>query len=454
LMFQESVRFSPAPGLQQAEALAPLRVGLIGLGTVGAGTYRVLTRNQHLIAGRCGRGIEVTKVAVRNTARAQALVDSSVAVLADPFAVVNHPDIDVVVETMGGTTLAKELVLQAIANGKHVVTANKALLAEHGTEIFEAAQARGVIVAYEGAVAVAIPIIKALREGLAVNQVEWIAGIVNGTTNFILSEMGEKGLDFASALREAQARGFAEADPKLDVQGVDAAHKLSLLAANAFGTPVMFDQVQTEGIADVQPQDLAFAQQLGYRIKLLALARCDEQGLHLSVRPTLVAATHWLASVSGSMNGIMVRSDAAGDTFYYGAGAGSEQTGSAVVADLMDVARALHCPAQYRVPYLGTLPQAQRSLAVVPPLQQHGVFYVRCDANVLQAPQLLQHLSQHGVPVHTHAVRPTQPAHPATATLLLTGAVREDVLRLALDAISTHTRNAVTTRNLPIADFG
>jgi homoserine dehydrogenase len=336
------------------EEHAPLRVGLLGLGTVGGGTYRVLVRNQALIAARCGRAITITAVAVRNTARAQAMVGSEVRVLSDPFALVNQPDIDVVVETIGGTTLAKELVLQAIASGKHVVTANKALLAEQGAEVFAAAQACGVIVAYEGAVAVAIPIIKALREGLAANRVESVTGILNGTTNFILTEMQDKGVDFDTALREAQARGFAEADPHLDVQGIDAAHKLCLLAAIAFGTSVSLAQVDVQGIAHLQPRDMEEAKQQGCRIKLLAVAKRDTHGLHLSVRPTLVPAQDWLSCVSGSMNGILVRSDAAGDTFYYGAGAGSEQTASAVIADLVDVARAMHCPPQFRVPYLGT----------------------------------------------------------------------------------------------------
>jgi homoserine dehydrogenase len=343
-MFQQSV----------FPSLPPLRVGLIGLGTVGTGTYRVLARNRSLIAERTGREVVITHVAVRNVAKARRVVDARVQVLDDAFALVSHPDIDVVVEAMGGTTVAKALVLQAMAHGKHVVTANKALLAEHAAEVFGAAQARGVMLAYEGAVAVSIPIIKALREGLVGNRLEWIAGIVNGTSNFILSAMQNKGLTFDAALREAQAQGFAEADPRMDVDGTDAAHKLSLLAANAFGTPVMFDQVDTEGITNVQAADMAAASREGYCIKLLATARRVGDGLALSVRPTRVPQSHWLGQVSGAMNGIVVHSDAAGETFFYGAGAGSEQTASAVVADLVDVARAIDSPAHSRVPYLGT----------------------------------------------------------------------------------------------------
>lgn len=348
-MFHSNPIHPPAPASGNVGAL---RAGLLGLGTVGGGAYRVLLRNQALIAARCGRPIAITAVSVRNTERARSLVQPDVRVLSDPFALVNLPDIDVVVETMGGTTLAKELVLRAIANGKHVVTANKALLAEHGAEVFAAARRKGVIVAYEGAVAVAIPIVKALREGLAANRVERIAGILNGTTNFILTEMEEKGLDFATALREAQQRGFAEADPSLDVHGVDAAHKLCLLAAMAFGEPVALAQVEVQGIAHLQAHDLLAARQQGCRIRLLAIAERVGREVRLSVRPTQVPEQDWLASVRGAMNGIAVRGDAAGETFFYGAGAGSEQTASAVLADLMDISRAMHCPPRYRVPLL------------------------------------------------------------------------------------------------------
>ena len=345
-------------------ALGAIRMGLLGLGTVGAGTYRVLQRNADVIAARTGMRIDVVMVAVRDLARAARVVGADVVLVDDPFTVVDHPDIDVVVEVIGGTTLAKDLVLRAIANGKHVVTANKALLAVHGTEIFAAARAREVMVFYEGAVAVSIPIIKALREGLAANRIEWVAGIINGTTNFILSEMQGKGVGFADALAHAQGLGFAEADPTFDVEGMDAAHKLSLLASNAFGVPIPFDKVHVEGISQLDSADLAFAERLGYCVKLLGIAKRCAGGLDLRVHPTLVPAVHLLAHVNGAMNAVMVKRDAAGITLYYGAGAGSEETASAVIADLVDVCRTLGLAHRHRVPYLGFQPHALVALPV------------------------------------------------------------------------------------------
>ncbi|NVO07986.1 MAG: homoserine dehydrogenase, partial [Rhodoferax sp.] len=386
----------------------PLRAALLGLGTVGAGTYRVLTRNRALVRARAGKDIAITMAAVRDLERASAIVGSEVTLTSDPFAVVTHPDIDVVVEAIGGTTLARELVLQAIAHGKHVVTANKALLAEHGAEVFAAAQERGVIVAYEGAVAVSIPIIKALRESLVANRIEWVAGIINGTSNFILSAMRSQGLDFAAALHDAQAKGFAEADPRLDVDGIDAGHKLALLAANAFGTPVAFDAVRMQGIADLDAADLAYAEQLGYRIKLLGLARRSAHGLELSVQPTLLPGDHLLAQVEGSMNAVMVKGDASGITLYYGAGAGSEETASAVIADLVDVARASAASAAQRVPSLGFQRSSQQTLPVSPADGAVCSYYLRLDAapGAQAAQQVLQSLHSAGLDLQSHHCLP------------------------------------------------
>jgi len=375
-MYRDPVSsFLPQPS--HGAAIRPLRVGMIGIGTVGSGTFRVLARNQELIAARAGRGIEVTMVAARNLARAQGIVGEGVSLTADPMQVATDPDIDVVVEVAGGTGPARDWVLAAIAHGKHVVTANKALLAVHGPEIFAAASAHGVAVMYEGAVAVSIPIVKALREGLTANRIEWVAGIVNGTTNFILSKMRDEGLDFADALAQAQALGYAEADPAFDIEGVDAAHKTALLAANAFGMPVRFADAQVEGITALQRLDVACAEQLGFRVKLLGVARRREEGVELRVQPALVPATHLLAQVNGSMNGIMVKADAAGITMYYGAGAGSEQTASAVIADLVDVARLDGTHAGQRVPHTGFHAHAVRELPVLPRAAVRSAHYLR-----------------------------------------------------------------------------
>jgi homoserine dehydrogenase len=419
-------------------ALGPLRLGLLGLGTVGAGTYRVLARNQSLIQARAGREITVTRVAVRDLVRAATIVGREVALTTDPFAVVTHPDIDGVVEVIGGTTLARELVLKAIAHGKHVVTANKALLAEHGTEIFAAAQANGVIVAYEGAVAVSIPIIKALREGLVANRIEWVAGIINGTSNFILSEMRNKGLAFDAALADAQRQGFAEADPRFDVDGIDAAHKLSLLAANAFGMAVQFAQVHIEGIADLQGADMAYAEQLGYRIKLLGIARRTGAGVELRVHPALVPAEHLMAAVEGSMNAVVVKSDAAGITLHYGAGAGSEQTASAVIADLVDVARAASTEAWQRVPPLAFHSQAQRDLPVLPIAQVRCGFYLRIDLeqDAPGALDVLHCLAQAGVDVQSQACLPHHSDPTRKVLTVLTHPAQDGPLRAALQGLA------------------
>ncbi len=357
--------------------MKPIKVGLLGIGTVGGGTYRVLLRNQQEIIRRAGRGIEICIVAARDLERARSLVSETVQVTSDPFEVVNSPDVEIVVEVIGGTTLAKDLVLRAIANGKHVVTANKALLAEHGNQIFSLAQKNGVMVAFEGAVAVSIPIIKALREGLSGNRIEWVAGIINGTTNFILSEMRDKGLGFDEALAQAQALGYAEADPSFDIEGFDAAHKATILASVAFGIPIQYRKDHVEGITRLAATDISYASQMGYRIKLLGIAKKTTLGVELRVHPTLIPSRRLLANVEGSMNGIMVKSDAAGITMYYGAGAGAEQTGSAVIADLVDVTRLHTADAAQRVPHLAFQPDAMSDLPILPMNQIVTSYYLR-----------------------------------------------------------------------------
>ena len=344
-----------------------IQVGLMGIGTVGSGTFNVLQRNQEEIKGRAGRGIEITMVADLDTARAKQIVGEGVAVVNDARALIANPDIEIVVELIGGYGIAKTLVMEAIAAGKHVITANKALLAVHGSEIFEAAQKRGVIVAFEAAVAGGIPIIKALREGLTANRIQWIAGIINGTTNFILSEMRDKGLDFDVVLKEAQRLGYAEADPTFDIEGVDAAHKATIMSAIAFGIPVQFHKAYVEGITKLSATDIRYAEQLGYRIKLLGITRRREgEGVELRVHPTLVPAKRLIANVEGAMNAVVVNGDAVGTTLYYGKGAGSEPTASAVIADLVDVTRLATSDPQHRVPHLAFQPGQMRDVGVLP----------------------------------------------------------------------------------------
>jgi homoserine dehydrogenase len=342
-----------------------IKVGLLGLGVVGGGTWKVLARNAGEISRRAGRNIEVTRVAVRDIAKARALLGDAVELGTDSFAVVRDPSIDIVVELIGGDTLARELVLEAIAHGKHVVTANKALLAKHGTEIFAAASAKGVMVAFEAAVAGGIPIIKAIREGLTANRIEWVAGIINGTTNFILSEMRSRGLPFATVLAEAQKLGYAEADPTFDIEGVDAAHKLTLLASLAFGIPVQFDEAHIEGISSLASEDIKLAERLGYRIKLLGITKRRPNGIELRVHPALVPSASLLANVEGAMNAVLVRGDAVGQTLYYGKGAGEEPTASAVVADLVDVTRLHTADPEHRVPHLAFQPDAMSDTPIL-----------------------------------------------------------------------------------------
>lgn len=358
-----------------------LNVGIMGLGTVGGGTYTVLTRNAAEITRRTGVQINVVQVADRNVDHAKTITGNSVPVTGDALEVVNNPKVDVVVELIGGYTLSKELVLKAIANGKHVVTANKALLALHGNEIFSAAQAKGVIVAFEAAVAGGIPIIKALREGLGANKIEWVAGIINGTTNFILTEMREKGLTYQDVIGEAQRLGYAEADPTFDVEGIDAAHKLTIMSAIAFGMPMKFDQAYTEGITKLAQADIKYAEELGYRIKLLGITKRTANGVELRVHPTLIPEKRLVANVNGAMNAVVVKGDAVGPTLYYGAGAGAEPTASAVVADLMDVARLANASVEQRVPYLAFQPNSVADLPILPIVEVESAYYLRLRAS-------------------------------------------------------------------------
>jgi len=358
-----------------------LNVGLLGIGTVGGGTYTVLTRNAAEITRRTGVAINVVQVADRSIGHAKQITGGNVDVTDDAFAVVSNPKVDVVVELIGGYTVAKDLVLKAIENGKHVVTANKALLALHGNEIFSAAQRRGVIVAFEAAVAGGIPIIKALREGLGANKIEWVAGIINGTTNFILTEMREKGLNYQDVIAEAQRLGYAEADPTFDVEGIDAAHKLTIMSAIAFGMPMKFDQAYTEGITKLQQTDIKYAEELGYRVKLLGITKRTENGVELRVHPTLISEKRLIANVNGAMNAVVVKGDAVGPTLYYGAGAGAEPTASAVVADLMDVARLSSATVEQRVPYLAFQPGSVADLPILPISEINSAYYLRLRAN-------------------------------------------------------------------------
>jgi homoserine dehydrogenase len=357
--------------------MKPINVGLLGIGTVGGGTWAVLSRNREEISRRAGRDIRISVVADKEVEKAKKLTGGKARVTADAFAVVRDPEVDIVIELIGGTTIAKDLVLAAIENGKHVVTANKALLATHGNEIFAAAQKKGVMVAFEGAVAGGIPIIKALREGLTANRIEWIAGIINGTSNFILSEMRDKGLAFDTVLKQAQTLGYAEADPAFDIDGVDAAHKLTIMAAIAFGIPMQFDKCYKEGISKLTQADIRYAEQLGYRIKLLGIAKHVKEGIELRVHPTLVPVRRLIANVEGVMNAVLVKGDAVGQTLYYGAGAGAEPTGSAVVADLVDITRLHTADPEHRVPHLAFQPDRMSSMPILPMEEVVTSYYLR-----------------------------------------------------------------------------
>jgi len=416
-----------------------IQVGLLGIGTVGSGTFRVLQRNQEEIRRRAGRGIEIAMVADLDTERARAVVGDGVRIVADARAVIANPEIEVVVELIGGYGIARTLVLEAIAAGKHVVTANKALLAVHGGEIFQAAADKGVMVAFEAAVAGGIPIIKALREGLTANRIQWIAGIINGTTNFILSEMRDKGLDFDAALKDAQALGYAEADPTFDIEGVDAAHKATIMSAIAFGIPVQFGKAYVEGITKLAAVDIRYAEQLGYRIKLLGITRHREgEGVELRVHPTLVPARRLIANVEGAMNAVLVQGDAVGATLYYGKGAGAEPTASAVIADLVDVARLATSDPQHRVPHLAFQPGAVRDVAVLPIEEVITSYYLRLrvadEAGVLA--RVATTLAQAGISIDALLQREADEVGGEGSTqtdlIILTHDAREGAMNAAL----------------------
>ena len=416
-----------------------IKIGLLGLGNVGYGTFSVLKRNQEEIKRRAGRGIEVVAVAVRDVARAEALVAGACKVVNDPYLIVNDPDIDIVVELIGGYDLSKTLVLQAIANGKHVVTANKALLAVHGNEIFAAAQDKGVMVAFEAAVAGGIPIIKALREGLTANRIEWIAGIINGTTNFILSEMRDKGLDFATVLKQAQELGYAEADPTFDIEGVDAAHKATIMSAIAFGIPVQFDKAYVEGISNLNAVDIRYAEQLGYRIKLLGITKRTTvngvEGIELRVHPTLIPAKRLIANVEGAMNAVLVHGDAVGASLYSGRGAGAEPTASSVIADLVDITRLATADPEHRVPHLAFQPNAMTNIEILPMSEITTSYYLRM--HVADQPGVLADLTrilaERGISID--AMLQKEPAEGETHTdiIMLTHQTQEKNVTAAIE---------------------
>ncbi len=415
--------------------MKPIRIGLLGLGVVGGGVWTVLAQNGPEIARRAGRRLEVVAVAVRDVAKARALVGPDVHVTTDALSLTRDPDIDIIVELIGGDTLARQCMLEAIAHGKHVVTANKALLAEHGDEIFAAAQGHGVMVAFEAAVAGGIPIIKAIREGLTANRIEWVAGIINGTTNFILSEMRSRGLPFDQVLAEAQRLGYAEADPTFDIEGVDAAHKLTLLASLAFGIPVQFDKAYIEGISQLAPEDIQHAQRLGYRIKLLGITRRRPDGIELRVHPALVPDQCLLANVDGAMNAVLVRGDAVGPSLYYGQGAGALPTASAVIADLVDVTRLQMADPEHQVPHLAFQPDAMADIPVLPMTEVRTSFYLRLrvDDRPGVLADLARVLSQAGISVGSMFQQP-HGEHQADI-IFLTHEAREGDVDDALTAI-------------------
>lgn len=414
--------------------MKPIQVGLLGIGTVGSGTFNVLQRNQEEIQRRAGRGIRITMVADLDTARAKGIVGDAAQVVSDARQVIANPEIDIVVELIGGYGIARTLVMEAIAAGKHVVTANKALLAVHGSEIFAAAREKGVVVAFEAAVAGGIPIIKALREGLTANRIEWIAGIINGTTNFILSEMRAKGLDFGVVLKEAQRLGYAESDPTFDIEGVDAAHKATIMSAIAFGIPVQFDKAHVEGITKLQAADIRYAEQLGYRIKLLGITKRREQGIELRVHPTLIPSTRLIANVEGAMNAVVVHGDAVGTTLYYGKGAGAEPTASAVIADLVDITRLHTADPNHRVPYLAFQPGAMQDTPILPMAEVVTSFYLRLQvadqAGVLA--RITGILAEHGISIDALLQRESAEGEAQTDVIILTHDTLEGEMNKAI----------------------
>ena len=414
--------------------MKPIHVGLLGLGTVGGGTLTVLRRNKEEIARRAGREIRVVQAAVRDLAKARAFAGEGLDLTTDPMVVVDNPELDIVVELIGGIEPARTLVLKAIQNGKHVVTANKALIAKHGNEIFAAAQAKGVMVAFEAAVAGGIPIIKAIREGLSANRIQWLAGIINGTTNFILSEMRDKGLAFDTVLKEAQRLGYAEADPTFDVEGVDAAHKLAILSAIAFGVPMQFDAAYIEGISKLTREDIRYAEELGYRVKLLGITKRRENGIELRVHPTLIPEKRLIANVDGAMNAVLVNGDAVGATLYYGKGAGAEPTASAVVADLVDVTRLHTADPHHRVPHLAFQPDQLTDLKVLPMDEVATAYYLRMRA--LDKPGVLADITRilADLDISIDAMMQKEPAE---------GEKQADIIMLTHVALEKHVNAAI-----------
>ena len=414
--------------------MKPIQVGLFGIGTVGSGTFNVLARNREEIVRRAGRDIVISMVADLDTGRAERIVKGRATVTANADDIINNPEIEIVIELIGGYTFARDLVLKAIRAGKHVVTANKSLLATHGNEIFAAAREKGVVVAFEAAVAGGIPIIKALREGLTANRIEWIAGIINGTTNFILSEMRSKGLDFGVVLKEAQRLGYAEADPTFDIEGVDAAHKVTLMSAIAFGVPVQFDKAHVEGITALQAVDIRYAEQLGYRIKLLGITRRREHGIELRVHPTLIPATRLIANVEGAMNAVVVHGDAVGSTLYYGKGAGSEPTASAVIADLVDITRLHTADPEQRVPHLAFQPGELHDTPILPIAEVITAFYLRLvvadKAGVLA--RITGILAEHDISIDAVLQRESADGEKQTDLIILTHNTVEGRMTAAL----------------------
>ncbi|WP_024303905.1 homoserine dehydrogenase [Pseudogulbenkiania sp. MAI-1] len=416
--------------------MQPINIGLMGVGTVGGGTATVLKRNAEEISRRAGREIRLFMAANRELERAREVVGPDVPVVDDAMQIVNHPDVDIVVELIGGDTIAKELVLKAIENGKHVVTANKKLLAVHGNEIFARAQEKGVMVAFEAAVAGGIPIIKALREGLSANRIEWIAGIINGTSNFILTEMRDKGASFADVLAEAQRLGYAEADPTFDIEGHDAGHKLTIMASIAFGIPMQFDKCYLEGISQLDGRDIKYAEELGYRVKLLGLTRRTDAGIELRVHPTLIPEDRLIANVNGVMNAVMAKGDAIGPTLYYGAGAGALPTASAVVADIVDVTRLLTADPEHRVPHLAFQPDRLQDTPILPIDEIHSSYYLRIAAadraGVLA--EITRLLADNGISIEA-LIQKGAVADGSAEVVILTHRVQEKRVNQAIAAI-------------------
>ena len=431
--------------------MKPINIGLLGIGTVGGGTFSVLGRNHAEIVRRAGRDLVISVVADKDLERARQVTGGKARLTADAWSVVRDPEVDIVVELIGGYTIAKDLVLAAIENGKHVVTANKALLATHGNEIFAAALKKNVVVAFEAAVAGGIPIIKALREGLTANRIQWIAGIINGTSNFILSEMRAKGIDFATALKEAQARGYAEADPRFDIEGIDAAHKLTIMSAIGFGIPMQFDKAFIEGISKLEAVDIRYAEEMGYRIKLLGITRRAGHGIELRVHPTLIPSKRLIANVEGVMNAILVKGDAVGPTLYYGAGAGAEPTASAVIADIVDVARMLTADPDHRVPHLAFQPDRLSADPILPMEDVETAYYLRM--RVLDQPGVLADITRimadQTISIDAMLQKEPGEGEDHTDIILLTHVTREKNVNVAIariEALPTVTGKVVRLR--------